>query len=91
MEQWEGEVEILEEEFRHLVRGCEKMRVVWSELAAKAGKPGYAIYAREKASMYHRMGREAREKFANADGTWPAAGVTAAQHAHSLRPNLIII
>jgi len=33
MERWVEEVELLEEDFCHLVRGCQKMDKVWTSLS----------------------------------------------------------
>jgi hypothetical protein len=86
MERWLEEVEISEEEFRRLVRGCEMMDRVWSTLAGGEKKAGYAAYARQKAHMFRCMAINAREKFEAAQGTWPAANVTVAEHARRCRP-----
>lgn len=86
MERWVEEGEISEEEFRRLIRACDMMKDIWSKLADSSEKKGYAAYAREKADMYLQMGRDARGKFEGAHGTWPAEGITLAQHAQGRRP-----
>jgi hypothetical protein len=86
MERWIEEVEIVEEEFRRLVRSCDTMSRTWISLAAASTKVGYAAYARQKADMFHKMAEDARNRFKTAKGTWPSDGVTVAEHAQINRP-----
>lgn len=88
MERWQEEVEILEEELRRMVRGCQRMDEVWTVMANQCEKTGYKAYALQKASMFKCMGDEANNKLRDAGGKWPPPGVTVAQHALSLRAPL---
>lgn len=85
MERWQEEVEILEEELWRMVRGCQRMDVVWTKMAEKCEKAGYKAYALQKAFMFKRMSDDANTKLLKAGGKWPPPGVTVAQHALSLR------
>lgn len=100
MQRWVEEVEILEEEFRRFIRGCEKMSSVWDSLAGTLpvkygirlnspnGAPtsGYRVYALQKASMYQRMASDARHRFDIAGGQWPKDGETLSEHVLRRRP-----
>jgi hypothetical protein len=101
MERWIEEVEIIEEEFRRLVRGCEKMETVWKELSKSqtmlkkymfGEKPPlvFRAYTLQKADMYQRMATDARKCFLKAGGQWPSADETFSEHVRQRRPNLTI-
>ncbi|KAJ7233451.1 hypothetical protein C8J57DRAFT_1090535 [Mycena rebaudengoi] len=86
MEQWQEEVEILAQEFRHAIQGFNKMKTVWTALAHDHQEdPGKKAYALKKANMYPEMGKDAQEKFAKVGGTWPRDGVSLAYHIKSER------
>ena len=97
MQRWIEEVEIIEEEFRRLIRACDQMDIVWSALVDSASKvyvadgkalPGFKPYALQKASMYRRMASDAREIFLKAGGEWPITDETFSDHIRRRRPNL---
>ena len=95
------EVDLLEEEFRRLVRSCEKMESVWLELTATSPKycplspawqqmpglhPGYTSYAYQKADMYQKMGLNARQLFKEAGGEWPEPTESLSDYVRRRRP-----
>ncbi len=98
MERWVEEAELLEEEFRRLIRGCEKMASVWLSLteakvkyqpiftARQGSDQGYKSYAYQKADMYERMGLNARELFKTVGGEWPSLGESLSEHVRRRRP-----
>ncbi|EDR04394.1 uncharacterized protein LACBIDRAFT_304634 [Laccaria bicolor S238N-H82] len=101
MEHWIEEVEIIKEEFRRFVRGCERMETVWTELSKSqvvskkyvfGEKPpsGFRAYAPQKADMYQRMATDTRKCFSKGGGQWPSANETFSEHVRWQRPNLMI-
>ncbi|KJA15051.1 hypothetical protein HYPSUDRAFT_149617, partial [Hypholoma sublateritium FD-334 SS-4] len=100
-ERWVEEVDLLEEEFRRVIRSCEKMESVWLDLTASASTkyrpisttwqmpgphPGYVSYAYQKADMYKKMGLDARQLFKEAGGEWPNATESLSDYVHRRRP-----
>ena len=77
---WQGELEILEEEFRPTVHLFKQMAFVWNELAGRHTKRGYVTHAHEKLAMYRDMAKDCRERFKTAGGTWPEAGTSLTDH-----------
>jgi hypothetical protein len=90
MERWQEEVELLEEEFRRLARGCDRMAEVWRGLVAPEDvvNAGLTAYAYEKSAMYSAMADEARTLFIRSGGTWPNEGVCLEEHARSRCPRM---
>jgi hypothetical protein len=96
MMRWVEEVELLEEEFRRLIRGLEKMATIWESLSSlpsaelkhrptvaissNATLPGYSAYAARKAAMYREMTEKERDRFKNAGGQWPAENESLSEH-----------
>ena len=99
MERWIEEAEIIEEEFRRLIRACDRMDIVWTAIADSASnlyppsdkaQPGFKAYALQKASMYQRMAVDARSFFLKAGGEWPAKDETFSEHIWRRRPDITI-
>ncbi|KAL0061228.1 hypothetical protein AAF712_011987 [Marasmius tenuissimus] len=91
---WLEEVELLEEEFRRMIKGCEKMSEVWKLTAVESrGKgEGYGAYAYHKSDMFARMAWNGREVFESVKvgGGWPAEGQTLSDYLRSRRPRLTV-
>ena len=100
-ERWVEEVDLLEEEFRRLIRSCNKMEAVWLELAASVSQkyqplsttrkmpgphPGYTSYAYQKADMYKKMEENARNLFQEAGGEWPDSTESLSDYVRRRRP-----
>jgi len=106
MMRWVEEVELLEEEFCRLIRGLEKMALIWESLSStpyaelkyhptatlssSATLPGYSAYAARKATMYHKMSMKERDRFKNAGGRWPAESESLSEHVRQRRPALTV-
>ena len=106
MMRWVEEVELLEEEFRRLIRGLEKMASIWESLSSlpsaelkhrptvtlssNATLPGYSAYAARKAAMYREMTEKERDRFKNAGGQWPAENESLSEHIRQRRPALTV-
>ncbi|KAL0564209.1 hypothetical protein V5O48_017844 [Marasmius crinis-equi] len=89
MRRWLEEVELLEEEFRRLVRACDHMCKAWNSVA-NSSSAGHAAYAYHKADMFSQMSTEAREKLVAAGGGWPAEGQSLTEYLRSRRPRLSV-
>jgi hypothetical protein len=105
MMRWVEEVEILEEDFRRLIRAAECMAAFWGSVtqstetlgfwnSEEVGKgstnTGYIVYAQHKADMYRQMASNARARFASVGGDWPREDETVAEYALRRRPDLSI-
>jgi hypothetical protein len=106
MMRWVEEVELLEEEFRRLIRGLEKMASIWESLSSlpsaelkhrptvtlssNATLPGYSAYAARKAAMYREMTKKECDRFKNAGGQWPAENESLSEHVWQRRPALTV-
>ncbi|KAJ2913710.1 hypothetical protein MD484_g6700, partial [Candolleomyces efflorescens] len=104
MMRWVEEVEILEEDFRRLVRAAESMAAFWTSVnasdqeqgpwnpvnVANPSRIGYVVYAQQKAAMYRKMASNAREGLKSAGGEWPREAETVAEYAQRRRPDLSI-
>jgi hypothetical protein len=106
MMRWVEEVELLEEEFRRLIRGLEKMVLIWESLSSlpsaklkhrptmtlssSATLPGYSAYAARKAAMYREMTEKERNRFKKVGGRWPAENESLSEHVRQRRPALTV-
>ncbi|KAL0058117.1 hypothetical protein AAF712_015211 [Marasmius tenuissimus] len=94
VQRWVEEVELLEEEFRRMISGCEKMSVVWESAAKTPGQKngGYVAYAYQKSVMFDRMSKRARQLFQDekVGGGWPGEGQTLTEYLRSRRPTLTV-
>jgi len=104
MMRWVEEVELLEEEFRRLIRGLEKMESVWESIALTptgalkypptsslhSNSLGYMAYASWKATIYRKMAETERQCFKDAGGQWPPENESLSQHVRKLRPVLTV-
>ncbi|KAF9471253.1 hypothetical protein BDN70DRAFT_977471 [Pholiota conissans] len=102
MERWIEEVDLLQEEFRRVIRGCEKMAEVWatmshqisskycsedrSPLLPAPSRAGYTAYALQKSAMYRQMAVRAQKAFTDAGGESPSDGETLSEHVLRRRP-----
>lgn len=105
MMRWVEEVELLEEEFRRLIRGLEKMASIWDSLSSTPSTelkhrptvsapstvlPGYSAYAARKAGTYWQMAENERRRFKEAGGQWPSESESLSEHVRKRRPALTV-
>ncbi|KAK1227310.1 hypothetical protein PQX77_009695 [Marasmius sp. AFHP31] len=92
-QRWIEEVEILEEEFRRTIAGCNKMGEVWEQAADPQGRgPGYVAYAHQKADMFRLMANKARNVFESKEvgGGWPSEGQSLTVYLRGRRPKMTV-
>ncbi|KAJ8087597.1 hypothetical protein PM082_006430 [Marasmius tenuissimus] len=93
-QRWIEEVEILEEEFRRMIAGCNKMGEVWQRAAegTEGRGSGHIAYAHQKSDMFRRMSDKAREVFQSegVGGGWPEKGESLMAYLRSCRPKMTV-
>ncbi|KAK7025384.1 hypothetical protein VNI00_016020 [Paramarasmius palmivorus] len=88
LHRWIEEIELLEEEFRRLVRASEKMCETWRRLGSSGPDVAHRAYAFQKASMFSNMANEARTKLEEAGGGWPGEGESLTDYLRKRRPQV---
>lgn len=86
-------MEILTQESRRTVMGFQKMRDIWYALSSLSSVEDTAIgwgkiaYAKRQGAMYANLEAQAHKSFSAVGVTWPAAGISLADHIRAERPN----
>ena len=86
-------MEILTQECRRTVMGFQRMKDVWYALSSPslvedtAVERGKIAYAKRQGAMYANLEAQAYELFLAAGVTWPAVGITLADHIRAERPS----
>ena len=70
MKRWKEEVTILREEFKRTYRTFMFLSNTWSKsgMGFPESRPGYRIYAQERASVYLEMAKRCRSEFKSIEG-----------------------
>ena len=79
MEHWDEEVLILRAEFNRTERTFAFLSHAWEQTATTVigAKPGYAVFAYERADMYDHMAKHCRDSYVKFKSEGPGDGNTA--------------